>query len=108
MPRPCRSLLVEAEVHQVVVLDNVRFCFQAQFAGAFGLRLATSLDEIVEADDLGADEPFLNVSMDHSGGFPRGNAVTNGPSAVFLASRRQEADVAALLESSHDQRVRSG
>src|SRR6185503_18221897 len=39
-----RRLLVEPEVDQIVVLHDVRFGFQAQFAGSFGLRLATGLD----------------------------------------------------------------
>src|SRR6266571_8354429 len=88
---PC-GLLVEPEVHQVVILHNLRFCFQAQFTGAFGLRLATSLDEIVKTDDLGADEPLLNVSVDDSAGFPRRGAVADRPGTVFLAAHGQETD----------------
>src|SRR2546425_11532466 len=92
---PVSGLFVEPEVHQVIVLHNVRFCFQAQFAGSCGLRFATGLDDIVKADDLSADEPFLNVGVDDTAGFPRRGAVADRPGAVFLSSHGQETDVAA-------------
>src|SRR6185295_11703163 len=72
-------LLVEPKIRHVVVLHDVDLEFETLFARAFGLRLAARLREVGKADDLGADETLLNVSMDRAGGFPRGEAGADGP-----------------------------
>src|ERR1043165_5206353 len=102
-----RRLLVVPESYQVVVLHDVLFGLQAPFARALGLRLAAGLDEIVKADDFGADEPLLNVGVNRSGRFPRRRAGADGPGAVFFPSDGEETNVAALLECAHQESVRS-
>src|SRR6266545_7080894 len=96
-PRFC-VLLIESEIHDVVVLHQVILQFEALFAGALRLRLAAGLDEVREADDLGADEALLDVRVDGPGGFPRGQAGADGPSAVFFSADGEETEVTALLE----------
>ena len=41
-------------------------------------------DEVVEGDDLGADEALLEVGVDHAGGLRRGGALVDRPGAHFL------------------------
>ena len=54
-------LLVKAEGQQIVVLNDVWFHLQTQFAGALGLSFAAGLEEVGEADDFGTNETFLEV-----------------------------------------------
>lgn len=58
---------VEAEVHDVTVLDDVFLAFDRKFAGFADAGLAAQLDVIVVFDDFGTDEAFLEVSMYDAG-----------------------------------------
>src|SRR5438477_1134149 len=91
-------LLIEPEVHHVVVLHDVRFQFKALFAGAFGLRLTARRDEVRKADDLGADEALLNIRVNSPGGLPCRQAGADGPGAIFFSANGQETDIAAVLK----------
>jgi len=91
-------LLVESEVHQIVVPNDVVFGFEAQFVRVLGLGFAACGDEVREADDFGADEPLLDVGVDGSRGFRRRHALLDEPRAVFRAAHREIADVAALAQ----------
>ena len=101
-----RPLFAKAEIHDVVVVHHVGLQFQADFAGAFGLRLPARFRQIGEADDLGADESLLHVGMDGARRLPGRGAGADGPGAVFLAAEGEEADVAALGKGAHEQRLR--
>src|SRR5579862_2580950 len=67
---PRRASFVKPDVDYVVVLDDVGFEFEAEFAGAFGLGFAARRDKILETDDFGADESFLDVAVNRAGGVP--------------------------------------
>src|SRR5690349_8755023 len=97
--------LVKPKIHDVVVLHHVSLEFQALFAGAFGLRLTAGFNQIRKADDLRADEAFLNVRMNGAGGFPGGYSGANRPGAIFFAADGQKTDVTALLKRAHQQSI---
>src|SRR5438128_3445433 len=100
-------LFIEAEVEQIVVLDDVLFGFQALFAGAFGLGFAAGLNKILKTNDLGTDEALLNVRVDGSGSFPGADAFADWPGAIFFAADGQKANVSGALKGAQEQRIRA-
>ena len=56
---------VEAEEDDVAVLHDIVAAFLAHLAGVLGRLFAAAGDEVVIVDDLGADEPPLEVAVDH-------------------------------------------
>src|SRR5690606_36882458 len=75
---------VEAEVHDVTVLDDVVLAFQTPLARFLGTGFAVVLDEVVVADDLGADEALLEVGMDHARRLGGGSTDLDCPGTYFL------------------------
>src|SRR5690606_19356740 len=75
---------VESEVHYIPVLDDVFLAFQAPLAGFLGAGFAVVLDEVIIGDHFGANEAFLEISMNHAGALGGGGADLDGPGADFL------------------------
>src|SRR5690606_19224610 len=74
---PCYSD-VEAEVHDIALLDDVLLAFQAQPAGFLRASLAFVLDEVVVGDHFGADEAALEIGVDDTRRLRRGGAYLHG------------------------------
>src|SRR6266404_2060167 len=81
---------IEAEMHDVAVLDDVFGAFEAHLAGILGALLAVARDEILIGDGLGADEAFLEIGMDDAGRLRRLAAPGNGPALCFLRADGEE------------------
>ena len=75
-------------------------------AALFG-RFASRGEAIREADDLGADEAFLDVGMDGSGGLLCGRAFLDEPRSVFRAAHGQVTDISALGQNPDKKLVKS-
>ncbi len=58
------GLYVEAEQHDVAVLDDIVLAFGAEFTRLAGRRLATERDIVLVGHGLGADEAALEVAVD--------------------------------------------
>src|SRR3989338_10913671 len=86
--RAIKRLDVEAEVHDVAVLDDVFLAFQAPFAGFLGAGFALVLDEVVVGDHFGADEALFEVGVDHGRRLGGGGADAHGPGAGVLPPPR--------------------
>src|SRR5262249_34407101 len=55
---------VEAEVHDVAVLDDVGLAFLAHLAGLRRAALSLEADIVVVGDGLGGDEALLEIGVD--------------------------------------------
>src|SRR5688572_8881054 len=75
-------LLVEAEVHQVVVLHHVGLGLDAHLVRMLCGRFAAGGDEVVEADDLRPDESFLDVGVNRAARLLRRRALADQPGAI--------------------------
>src|SRR5690349_6159304 len=84
------ALDVEPEVNHVAFLDDIGLAFEPQLAGFACALLAAPCDELVVADDLGADEAALEVRVDGAGRLRRRRVALRGPRAHFLGAGRVE------------------
>src|SRR6516225_7589155 len=75
--------------HLVAIRDDILLAFQAQFAGIARAGFAAKRDIVLTSDGLGADEPLLEVRMNHAGGGRGFGAAVNGPGARFLRPHRE-------------------
>src|SRR3954452_8832433 len=90
-PQIAKALLdVEADLEHVAVEHLVVLALDAQLA--FGLRLGPAADgqQLVPADDLGADEPALQVGMDDPGALGCLRAGSERPGPALLVAGREE------------------
>ena len=62
------ALDVKAEIDDVAFLHDVVLAFESQQSLFAGGCVSTCTDQIVVADDLGADEPARDVGMNCAGG----------------------------------------
>src|SRR5205807_3181559 len=83
---------VEAEVHDIAVLDDVIGAFEAHLAGILGALLAAASGKIGIGDRLGADKALLEIAVDDAGGLRRLCAARDRPGARLLWAGRQEGD----------------
>src|SRR5262249_50297695 len=81
---------VEADLHHVAVLDDVLLALDPQLADLLGLHPRAELQELVPADDLGADEAPFEVAVDHAGALRRLVAGSEGPGPRLLLTRGEE------------------
>src|SRR5258708_16849403 len=75
---------LESEEHHVALLDHVFLALRpddAPFAGALPAGIG---DKVVVADGFGANEPALEVGVNHARGHRSGVAAMNRPGADFL------------------------
>jgi hypothetical protein len=56
------ALHVEAEFHNVAVLHDMFFAFDAEFSGFAGLALGAESDEVVDGDGFGGDEAIPGIA----------------------------------------------
>src|SRR5690606_4101960 len=75
---------VEAEVHDVTVLDDVVLAFQTPLARFLGNGFAVVLDAVVVTDDLCTHDALLEVGMDHARRLGGGGADLDRPGTYFL------------------------
>ena len=70
-------------MHDVTVLDDVVLALDGEFSGGTAFGFGAVFDEVVVFDDFGADETFLEVGVDDSGGTGSLVALVDGPGADF-------------------------
>ena len=85
-------LNVKPEQNYIPVLDHVILTLAADKSLLLRGVHAAAGDELVEADDLGADESTLEIGMYFSGGLRSLRALDDGPRADLLRSGGQVAD----------------
>jgi hypothetical protein len=78
-----RYLAGVAEQDDVAFLDDVFLAFEADLGFFAGGGEAACGEEIVPADDFGANETFFDVAVDGAGGFDGVGIFVNGPGAHF-------------------------
>ena len=85
-----RLLHIEAEVHDVAVLDYIVFAFNAEFTGFAACRFRTESVEVFVFNHFGAYEAAFKVGVDNSGALWCFHAVNECPSADFVATGCEE------------------
>lgn len=83
-------LNIEAEVHDVAVLNDVVLALDAKFSGLTDSSFRAVLDVVVILDHLGADEAFLKVGVDHAGALGCFPTFVVGPCLHLHLSGRDE------------------
>ena len=91
-PHALHALDVEAKVHHVAVAHDVVLALDGNLAGLAALCLAAVAYEIVPPDDLGTDEPFLEIGVDLTGRARRGGSPGDRPSVNFGVSCGEKCD----------------
>lgn len=79
-------LYVESEVHDVAVLNDILFAFDAHFAGLFASRFRAESNVIVVLDNFGAYKAFFKVGVNNAGALGGFASLVVGPSTHFLYS----------------------
>src|SRR5215831_16735238 len=101
-------LHVEAEIHDIAVLDDVIGTLEAHSARIFGTLLAAISGEIVIGDRLGPDKPLLEIGMDSTGGLRRLGSSLDRPGMCFLWSHSEEGDEVKELVTGPDDTGETG
>jgi len=57
------GLFVESKIDQIEILDDILLCLQAQLVRMLRLGFASAATPVRVTDDLGADEPFLDIRV---------------------------------------------
>src|SRR5271170_1657976 len=83
------ALDVEPKVHHVALAHDVLLALEPQPARLFGAGFALVRHEIVVTDDLGANEPVLEVGVDDTRGLWRSRTDAHRPCAHFLGARSE-------------------
>src|SRR5712692_7230169 len=99
---------VEAEMHDVAVLDDVVGAFEPHPAGILGALLAAMGDKIRIGDGFGADKALLEIGVDGSGGLRRLSAAGDRPGARLLRPGGQERDQVEQCVAGADDLVEPG
>src|SRR4051794_29413158 len=79
-----RPLSSKPEMHDVAIRDGIVLSFQAHLAGIARAALAAERHIVIVGDGLGADEPALEVGMNHGCGLRRLSAAGDGPGRRLL------------------------
>ena len=82
----------EPHVEDVAFADDVVLALHADLAVRLRGLHRPRRDQLVVADDLGADEPALQVGVDHAGCLRRRGAAPNLPRARFVFTGGEERD----------------
>src|SRR6478736_7439336 len=99
----------ELDGQHVAVVHQVVAALEAQRAAIARAGVATSFDERVPADDLGADEALLDVGVDLARGVPGGQPVAQVPAlGGFGLTGREEGDQLEQAEGAVDDAVQAG
>src|SRR5687768_2284001 len=101
----CSRLRRKAEVDDIAVLHDVFLTFQADFAVVAARSHRTARRQRLIGDDLGADEPALNVAVNFAGGKLRGGAARDGPGAAFVFADREERHVTEQVVGGADHAI---
>src|SRR5712691_1576369 len=83
---------IEEDMKDVPVGDEVGLAFLADPAAFLGGGFAARFQELIPADDFGADEAARQVRVDGAGGILGVGALTNGPGAAFVFASGEERD----------------
>ena len=84
------GLDIESELHHVAVAGEVVLAFEADLAQLLGLRPRADGEQLVPLDDLGTDEPALEVGVDAPGALRRRRALVERPRPRLLVAGREE------------------
>ncbi len=103
-----RRLDVEADVDDVAVLDDVRLALEPLQPAAGRLGVRSALEQVVPADDLGADEAARDVRVDRLRRVERGLAVLQRPRARLGVADGVERDQAERVLQPADDLVERG
>src|SRR5215213_5977344 len=82
---------IESEVDHVAVLNRVLFAFEPELPRLAAAGFALELDQVLEADDLRANEAALDIRVDLARGPVRGSAALDRPGAALVLARREKA-----------------
>src|SRR5436305_13587717 len=93
----------EADVQDVSLPDYVLLSLHAEPAFRLRRGQAPRLDQLVVGDDLGPDEPPLQVGVDDPGRFRSGRTSTDLPRPGLVLARRQERDEIKRRAAGRDQ-----
>ena len=78
------DLYVEAEMHDIAVLDDILLAFLPRLAGFLGPGLAVEPYVVAIGDGFRLDEALLEVPVDHASGLWRRRALADRPGAGLL------------------------
>ena len=78
------------DVQDVSIDYLVILALETVFASAFDGVLATQIDQVIVAEDLGANETSLQVRVNDAGGLRRGGSVGDAPGAHLVGANREE------------------
>src|SRR5258706_2708691 len=95
------------EQNDVAFLDNVFLAFQAHLRILARRREAPRLQEIITANDLGANESAFDVRVNCAGCFLRAHAALDGPCAYFGLSRGKKRSEAKQVVGGLNQAIES-
>src|SRR5579862_6645799 len=79
-------------VHDVAVLHDVVFAFEAEGAFGAGVGFGASFEKLVPANGFGADEMFFEIGVDRPGSFLRTGIGGDLPGAAFVFSGGEKRD----------------
>src|SRR3954468_4583877 len=99
---------VEAELHDVAVVHDVVLALDADLAPRLRLRHRTGVHQVVEPDDLGLDEPALEVGVDDPGRLRGRPALPDRPRPRLLGTGGEERLQAEGVEADAGQLVQAG
>ena len=90
---------VEAEHHDVAVLEHVVLALNVHLAGLFHCRLAAIGDVILIFDDFGTDKATLKVGVNHAGTLWSFAALAVSPGTHLLGTSGEEGLLTSALFS---------
>ena len=99
---------VEAEERHVAVVHDIVLALGADEAFLLGDGHAAAGFQVVERDDLSADEAALEVRVDLAGGLRRLRAARDRPGAALIAAARQERNEPQQAVRTLDEPVEAG
>src|SRR3569833_363906 len=99
---------VEAEEHDVAVLDDVVLALVAGLAVFLGCDFAAEGDVVVVGDGLGTDETAFKIGVEHSGSLRGPGALADGPGARLFRAGGEICLQAKQLVGFADQSIQAG
>ena len=95
-------------MHDVTVLDEILFPFQAKLPLFAGFGFAAAFDKVFIAHHFGTDEAFFKVGVDLAGRFGCAGAAAHGPGTVLGLPDGEKRDEVQQLVPLAGQLIESG
>src|SRR4051812_32288174 len=97
-----------AEIDHVAVEDDVLLALEAQLAVLAARAERAAREQVLVADDFGADEAALDVGVDFAGRELRRRVARNRPGAALVFAHREERDVAEEVVARANHAIQPG